>query len=155
MKKIFLLMMLSAIFSSSVNAELFDRADVISATPRFRTYTVPRNECWTEAAPQGDRSVTGAILGGIAGGLLGNQMGKGNGKTAATATGAVAGAITGDHVQNGSGQSATGVRHCHTVQDEHQQPDGYDVTYTYGGRNYTDHLSYNPGPTVKVKLVIQ
>lgn len=153
MKKFLLFALLGAALPSLTQADVFDRADVISATPRSHTYTVPRNECWTEnagATSQGDRSVTGAVLGGIAGGLLGNQVGKGNGKTAATAAGAVTGAITGDRVQNGAG-----VRHCRTIQEEHQQPDGYDVTYSYAGKTYTDRLAYNPGPTVKVKLVIQ
>lgn len=160
MKRIIALVLCGGVFSSVAMADLFDKADVISVSPRFRTYTVPRTDCWNESSPaaSGDRGYAGAVIGGVTGALLGNQVGKGKGKTAATATGAVAGAITGDRVQNGSTTqtaSASSTKHCTTVNEEKQQPDGFDVTYNYAGKVQTDRLGYNPGSTVKVRVVIQ
>lgn len=116
-------------------ADVFDQADVINVSPRFKTVSVPHTECWTETAatqpPQaaGDRSLTGAVIGGLAGALLGNQVGRGNGRTAATAVGAVTGAITGDRIDNRAPVAqAMPARRCSTTQETQQQPDGYDVT---------------------------
>uniref|UniRef100_UPI0039F72E86 glycine zipper 2TM domain-containing protein n=1 Tax=Sulfuriferula sp. GW6 TaxID=3345112 RepID=UPI0039F72E86 len=150
-----------ALVAAPVFADVFDQADVVSVSPRFKTISVPRTECWTETpdAPQpqaaGDRSLTGAVLGGVAGALLGNQVGRGNGRTAATAVGAVAGAITGDRIDNRAPVAQAPTRRCSTTQETQQQPDGYDVTYSYGGQTHVDRLSYNPGARVKVRLGIQ
>ena len=147
---------------SPAMADVFDQADVISVSPRFRVVSVPHTECWTETAdttqPQaaGDRSLTGAVIGGLAGALLGNQVGRGNGRTAATAVGAVTGAITGDRIDNRAPVAqAMPARRCSTTQETQQQPDGYDVTYSYGGQTHVDRLSYNPGAHVRVRLGIQ
>lgn len=162
MKSAFMVGVLIMLGGTNAMADVFDQADVLGVSQRFRTVSVPHTECWTETAgapsaqAAGDRSLTGAVIGGLAGALLGNQVGRGNGRTAATAVGAVAGAITGDRIDN-SAPAAAGApaRRCNTTQETQQLPDGFDVTYRYGGQVHVDRLSYNPGAHVKVRLGIQ
>lgn len=131
-----------------------------------------------------DRSMKGAVLGGLAGALLGSQVGKGNGKTAATAVGALAGAIIGDRVDNspqpifGSTTPTTQspqttqvsypgqqpqpvggqqmVQRCRTVDNPQNVIQGYNVSYRYAGRTWTDKLAYNPGvgSTMQIRVNI-
>lgn len=98
----------------------------------------------------GEHSATGAVVGGIAGGLLGSQVGGGSGRNAATAAGAIAGAIIGDRVANPSGPQSQQVQRCRQVESYHEEISGYNVVYSYHGREITTRLPYKPGRTIQV-----
>ena len=113
-----------------------------------------------QANTQG-RSLGGAIIGGIAGGILGNQVGGGNGRTAATAIGAVGGALVGDNVasnMNGNqvppGPIERQVRRCNVVNRVVERNAGYDVSYSYNGRNYTTVMPNDPGTSLRVNVSV-
>ena len=97
-----------------------------------------------------NRSATGAVVGGIAGGLLGSQVGGGSGRNAATAAGAIAGAIIGDRVANPNTPQSQQVQRCRQVDDYHEEISGYNVVYSYNGREITTRLPYKPGSTIQV-----
>ena len=98
----------------------------------------------------GNRSATGAIIGGIAGGLLGSQVGGGSGRNAATAAGAIVGSIVGDRVANPNTPQTQQVQRCRQVENYHEEISGYNVVYSYHGREVTTRLPYKPGRTVQV-----
>lgn len=145
--------------------------------PGYQTTSQNTGSTQTTAANSSDRSVKGAVIGGLAGALLGSQVGQGNGKTAATASGALAGAIIGDRVDNSpqplfgtnststtttptyastTGKNPQVVQRCRTVQGAQNVVQGYNVSYRYAGRTWTDLLSYNPGvgSTMQVRVNI-
>jgi uncharacterized protein YcfJ len=145
-----------------------DNARVMRVAPRIEQVSTPQEECRMEvervapvqANTQG-RSLGGAIIGGIAGGILGNQVGGGNGRTAATAIGAVGGALVGDNVasnMNGNqvppGPIERQVRRCNVVNRVVERNAGYDVSYSYNGRNYTTVMPNDPGTSLRVNVSV-
>lgn len=153
-------------FAQAGDFEDFGR--VTRVTPQVEQVNRPRQECRTDyvqvpvpAQPQ-QRSVGGSIVGGIAGAILGNQVGGGNGRTAATAAGAIAGALVGDRVDNQNnpppppaGTQEQAVRQCRTVDHWESRNAGYQVTYDYKGRSYTNLMSYDPGERVKLRVSVE
>jgi uncharacterized protein YcfJ len=112
--------------------------------------------CWVDreqvSQQQGGSNVPGAILGGIIGGVLGHQVGGGRGQDVATAGGAVAGAALGYNVgRNDGGRYAAtrDVRRCANVPSS-ANPDYWDVTYNFRGREHHMQMASPPGPTVSV-----
>jgi len=104
--------------------------------------------------------VGGAILGGLVGGLAGNQVGGGTGRSVATAAGAIAGALVGDRVDNANTPNQgpvteQQVRQCRTVDHWESRTTGYEVTYDYRGRSYTDIMSYDPGERVRLHVNVE
>ena len=168
------LIILAAISSSATWATDFeDTARVISSTPIYERVSEPKQECWIEtvsspgavskSATVEDRSIGGALLGGVLGGVVGNQVGQGHGNTAATAAGAIAGAIIGDRVANPTNQQAQqnaqmpqmrDERHCRQVENYRDVIRGYNVTYSYNGKNVTTRMSSQPGDTVRVGISV-
>jgi len=126
-------------------------APVVSSTPVVQEYTVERQECRTEIVQRQQPGIAGAIIGGAIGAALGNQVGGGSGKQIATAAGAVAGAAIGNQEQNGPRQ----VQVCEPYYETLERIVGYRVTYLIGDRQFTETLSYSPGSTVRVQLVVQ
>lgn len=111
--------------------------------------------CWVEReqVSQGHSggNVPAAVLGGIIGGVLGHQVGGGTGQQIATAGGAVGGAALGYNVgrNDGGHQVATrDVRRCSTAPT--QNPDYWDVTYNFRGREHHMQTASPPGRTVSV-----
>lgn len=142
-------------------AAFSDTARVVSSTPVYEEYNEPRQECWTERSgyryERDDRSYGGAILGAVVGGVVGNQFGKGGGKTAATAAGAAIGAMTGDRIDNddrGARRVPVEEERCRTVDNWSRRVVGYDVVYRYQGNQYTTFLPYDPGRSLKVKVMV-
>lgn len=130
------------------------QARVLSSTPVYDTINEPRRECWTETVGYERTTVRegnntgGAILGAIAGGLLGSTVGKGNGKVAAAAVGAATGAVVGDRWKDGDRRYESRprqVERCQVHDNYRQVVSGYDVRYTYEGREYSTRLPYDPG----------
>jgi uncharacterized protein YcfJ len=118
------------------------------------TQQVCRDVVEQQRAQERDGLVGGTVAGAVIGGLVGNQVGGGKGKKLATVAGAVAGGAIGREVdkRHEGGKLATTTR-----QDCSMQPvtrtvqDGFEVTYTYAGRQYTAVLPLAPqGDTVRV-----
>ncbi len=141
-----------------------DRARVLSSTPIYQQVNEPRRECWTETVDGGyrnePRSYGGALIGGVVGGLLGNTVGRGNGRTAAAAVGAVTGALVGDNISNNGRRGDDGyyqprqVERCQTRDNYRQVVSGYNVVYSYRGRNMSTTLPYNPGRFIDVNVAV-
>jgi uncharacterized protein YcfJ len=149
-----------------------DTARVTNVATRYERVLVPKEQCRSEiervetyndrSYPR-ERSATGSIVGGIAGAILGNQIGKGNGRTAATAGGAIVGAIVGDRVDNANEDASPAqngaplerqVRRCSVSNQTEERIAGYDVTYSYQGRNYTSYMQSMPGDSIRIRVAI-
>lgn len=145
-------------------ADFEDYGRVVRVTPQVERVNRPHQECRTEYVqvqqPAPQRGVGGAIIGGLIGGLAGNQIGGGTGRSVATAAGAIAGAVTGDRIDNANtpngGQVAEQqVKQCRMVDGWEERNAGYQVTYEYRGRNYTDVMAYDPGERIKLHVNVQ
>jgi hypothetical protein len=107
----------------------------------------PEQRCWVERREY-NANVPGAIAGAVIGGILGHQIGGGRGQDVATAGGAVAGAAIGSNVGNGYGYGQD-VQHCTNV-TRYDQPDYWDVTYMFDGREHRVQMTAAPGATILV-----
>ena len=110
----------------------------------------PEQRCWVEQEQVSGSSpnVPGAIIGGILGGVLGHQVGGGRGQDVATAVGAVGGAAVGANVGRGPTYTQN-VQKCAAVPGS-AQPQYWDVTYVFQGREYRAQLGFAPGATITV-----
>ncbi len=123
-------------------------------------------------APTGERTVgAGTIIGAIIGGVVGHQFGgSSGGRDRGTAAGAIVGGLVGNQIEN-SAPAATAaapvasgpsrvdyvpetrtVQRCRTVYDGRDEIVGYNVVYRYQGRDYTQRMAYDPGPTMNVRV---
>lgn len=145
-------------------ADFEDFGRVVRVTPQVEQVNRPRQECRNEyvqvQAPPQQRSAGGSIIGGIAGALIGNQVGGGTGRTAATAAGAIAGAVAGDRIDNNGNNYQGGtqeqvVKQCRTVDNWETRNNGYQVTYEFGGRNYTSIMARDPGQRVRLRVSVE
>jgi uncharacterized protein YcfJ len=116
----------------------------------------PQQRCWIEqqaaTAPAASNSIPGAIAGAIIGGILGHQVGGGRGQDIATGVGAVGGAALGATLGRGSGGDTVvmqDVQRCEHV-STYSQPDYWDVTYHFRGREHRVQMTAPPGPTILV-----
>jgi len=107
----------------------------------------PEQRCWVERREY-NANVPGAIAGAVIGGILGHQIGGGRGQDIATAGGAVAGAAVGSSVGSGYG-AGQDVQHCTNV-TRYDQPDYWDVTYVFEGREHRVQVTTAPGATILV-----
>jgi uncharacterized protein YcfJ len=107
----------------------------------------PEQRCWVERREY-NANVPGAIAGAVIGGILGHQIGGGRGQDIATAGGAVAGAAVGSSVGSGYG-AGQDVQHCTNVTRD-GQPDYWDVTYVFEGREHRVQMTTAPGATILV-----
>lgn len=109
----------------------------------------PEQRCWVERHEfVGNSNVPGAIAGAVIGGILGHQIGGGRGQDIATAGGAVAGAAIGSNVGR-DGVHARDVERCAEV-SRYNQPEYWDVTYQFDGREHRVQMSAPPGATILV-----
>jgi beta/gamma crystallin/glycine zipper 2TM protein len=108
----------------------------------------PEQRCWVEPGQISDANVPGAIAGAVIGGILGHQIGNGHGRDAATAGGAVAGAALGANI-GGGGTYYGDVQRCASVPSS-EQPDYFDVTYSFRGIVHHVQMTSPPGPTITV-----
>lgn len=136
---------------TSSNVSQFYDAPVVSNTPIIQQFTIQQEECRTEIVQPAEPGVGGAIVGGIIGAALGNRVGGGSGRDIATAAGAVAGASIGSQAQNSPRQ----VQVCQPYYETVERIVGHRVTYQIGDRQYTQTLSYSPGNTIRVRLIVQ
>jgi len=140
-----------AVLSQLAFAQSQDVGQVLRTEPLVERIPVQNQICDQAAPAQQQRGIGGAVLGGLAGAVVGSRFGKGHGRDALTVAGAVGGAIAGDQIQNGNGAPQPACRHVTTYQD---RINGYRVTFHYAGREYTQVLPRDPGPTVPVSVVV-
>jgi uncharacterized protein YcfJ len=125
---------------------------VISSTPVIQQVQVPRQVCNNQpVAVQQPKSGAGAVIGAIAGAALGNTIGHGSGRAVATGIGLVGGAAVGDRIEGG-GTSVQNVQQCTTQTFYENRTVGYNVTYEYGGRQYTVQMPNDPGPSIRLQV---
>lgn len=141
----------------------YEQARVVSATPIYRTVSVPDEQevCWEEDVRPRHRSHTGAIAGGVIGGAVGRQFGGGRGKDALTAVGAILGATIGNDIQRNRDYRRGGHHHTETVcrvEQRYYQEErvaGYDVSYEYDGRIYQTRTDRHPGDFIDVEVSVR
>ena len=106
---------------------------------------------WSTAAALPGVNVPGAIIGGAIGGIIGHQIGSGRGQDLATGIGVLGGAAVGANVGNGSETLvySQDVQRCEYVPAS-ANPDYWDVTYVFGGREHRAQMTVPPGPTILV-----
>jgi uncharacterized protein YcfJ len=114
----------------------------------------------------------GTVLGAIVGGAIGHQFGNSSGgRDHGTAAGAIIGGLIGHDAERNSGSGyrrvsgdvvevdrvpvTRDVQRCRTVSDDRDEVAGYDVRYSYQGREYVTRMSYNPGPTLPVNVEVR
>jgi len=156
--------------TSSLTAQTrYESAPVIESRPLYRLVEVstPQEQCWEEEVARDDYrrnegSSTPVVVSTIIGGAIGNAVGhnKSNKRI-----GAVVGAVLGhsigrDIVRNNrrtSGVSYEIVQRCETVYELHQEERlvGYQVTYLYGGEEYTVRADSDPGSEIRVRVSIE
>lgn len=134
-------------------------AEVIAVDPAIKLVSVPREECndqvvTTKKPVKDTKQITGTVAGAVIGGVLGNQVGGGRGKDIATVAGAVGGGYAGNKIQeniqeNNVQQEVKTV--CNTVYDQHEEQDGFNVTYELDGQERTVHMAYDPGGRIPVE----
>jgi uncharacterized protein YcfJ len=118
----------------------------------------------------------GALLGAIIGGVIGHQFGNSSGgRDRGAAAGAVLGGVIGHQIEKDAANDdrlndspyrrarweiervpvTREVRRCQVVNEFREEVRGYDVRYRYNGREYTTRLSYDPGPTIPVRVEVR
>lgn len=151
MKKTAAVVMLCAAFAAQA-ANFEDYARVVAVQEKYATGNQRRVVCEPtgQAAPTSGPGV-GALIGAVAGGVLGAQVGKGDGRIAAASVGAATGALAGNHLENNGAAGAS--RNCYESEGSGGRVIGYDVTYEYGGRTFTEHSPKPPsGDSIKVRV---
>lgn len=114
----------------------------------------PQQRCWLEPTlVEGSTAgvnVPGAIVGGVVGGIIGHQVGGGRGQDIATGVGVLGGAAVGANVGRGPELTySQDVQHCEYAPAA-SQPDYWDVTYVFGGREHRAQMTAPPGPVILV-----
>lgn len=136
-----------------------NEAEVLKVTEVRETLSNPREVCKdvqvTRQKPvQDEHQVLGTVAGAVIGGVLGNQVGGGNGKKVATVAGAAAGGYAGNKTQEQMQAGDTYVsteQRCETVTDTKEVISGYDVTYSFDGKEDTVRMDHRPGDTIPVQ----
>jgi uncharacterized protein YcfJ len=115
------------------------------------------------------------VIGGLLGAAVGSQVGGGSARYATAAIGSMVGGMAGRQVYENSRRTRyprTGVvQVCDPVPVGYGSNNGYnngngyyagnggvsayDVTYQYGGRNYTTRTNYNPGNRIRVRVDVR
>ena len=143
----------------------------ITSYDQRRVVRPVQQEYVTESRPN---SGAGAILGAIVGGVIGHQFGGSTaGRDHGTAAGAVIGGLIGNDVErtNNSGYDSgyrrasayddervpvsRDVQRCNAVSEYRDEIRGYDVRYSYSGREYTTRMSYDPGATIPINVDVR
>ncbi|MEM9620321.1 MAG: glycine zipper 2TM domain-containing protein [Pseudomonadota bacterium] len=149
----------------------YERARVVDVQPLYKTvsYSVPVETCREEQVayqtrPSRHRSATVPIVGAIIGGALGNAVGT---NSSSQKVGAVVGAVLGGsvasdisrHHRQKHGHGYDEVRYrteevCSVSREvrEEERPDGYRVSYVYGGETYTTRMHRDPGDSIRVRV---
>jgi uncharacterized protein YcfJ len=154
MRRLFLFVSMPVVGLLPAHADVTEVATVLSSTAILEQVATPRSVCSNEQVTvAGKKSGAGAVMGAIAGGALGNQVGNGDGRALATAIGIIGGAALGDRIE-GPGQPETRtVQNCREETTYSTRTRGYRVLYQYAGRRYEVEMPYDPGSTLRVRVV--
>ena len=102
------------------------------------------------------------VIGGIVGAALGSKVGGGSARYATAAVGSMVGGMAGREIyeSNQRQRQEARVTVCDPVREEAYrdvQDDviGYDVTYRYGGREYTTRTDHHPGDRIRVRVDVR
>lgn len=102
------------------------------------------------------------VLGGIVGAALGSKVGGGSARYATAAVGSMVGGMAGREIYETSQRNRreASVTVCDPVRedayrDREDQVVGYDVTYVYGGREYTTRTDHHPGDRIRVRVDVR
>ena len=136
-------------------------ATVTKVDPIVKRWQEPRETCQdvtvTRQKPVKDEHrVTGSVVGAVIGGVIGHQFGGGSGKKALTVVGALAGASIARDAARRNQESRYPTKVCHTTIEKEVVEDisAYDVTYEYGGQQFSKRMSTHPGETVRVRVQV-
>jgi uncharacterized protein YcfJ len=150
-KRLLILSIAMAATAGAAFAE--DVGRVLSAQPIIQQVAVPRKVCSNQQVEvQQQKSGAGAAMGAIAGGAIGNSVGRGSGNAAATVLGIFGGAILGDRIEGAPASRVENVQSCATQNFYENRTVGYNVTYEFGGRNYSVQMPNDPGPTIRLQV---
>jgi uncharacterized protein YcfJ len=147
----------------------YEDAVVLESIPVYRTveFSMPRQECWQEEIARHSRrdgydSRTPDLLGAVIGGAVGSAVGhnKSNKRVGAVVGALLGGSVARDLSHRGRRESSVRydtVEHCRTVHDRRQDQKlvGYDVLYSYNGREYSVRLPRDPGPTLRLRVEVE
>lgn len=106
-------------------------------------------------------STAATVIGGIVGAVVGSRVGGGSARYATSAIGSMVGGMAGRQIYDNAHRQQMPARvgrvvTCDPMTDrDYQAGRGasmYDVTYQYGGRNYTTRTSYDPGSRIRVRV---
>lgn len=140
--------------AAAAQAEVTEVASVLSSTAILEQVGTPRSVCTNEQVTvPGEKSGTGAIIGAIAGAAIGNQFGKGGGREVATVVGGVIGSQIGSKAEGPAQPQTRTVQNCREETVYSTRTRGYRVLYQYAGRRYEVEMPYDPGSTLRVKVV--
>lgn len=105
------------------------------------------------------------VIGGIVGAVVGSKVGGGSARYATSAIGSMVGGMAGRQVyeqtqRNRQSRERVGIaRACDPIPvgtyESGRGASMYDVTYEYGGRNYTTRTSYHPGDRIRVRVDVR
>ncbi len=161
MKKV-ILASVAAILGTTAHAEQafhYDYATVLEATPVVKI--VQRTDYERECKPKVIRyerrardgsALVGTILGAAVGHALGSRSKHRTGVT-------IAGALVGKEIGKSNSRVVTNERveqHCDMIPvtwDE-EQVVGYNVVYRYNDRTFESRLPYQPGDTLKIRVLL-
>jgi len=91
-------------------------------------------------------------MGALAGCAMGNAVGRGEGNAAATMLGIVGGAIVGEHIEGAPVPELQTVLGRTTQNFVENRTVGYNVTYEFGGKQYSVQMPQDPGPTLQLSV---
>jgi uncharacterized protein YcfJ len=96
------------------------------------------------------------LLGGLVGGFIGNQFGGGNGKKALTVVGALAGSSIAREAARQRHYHDTPSQVCHTRYETElvEEVSGWDVTYSYAGKQFSKRMTEHPGESVRIRVEV-
>jgi uncharacterized protein YcfJ len=108
-------------------------------------------------------STAATVIGGIVGAVVGSQVGGGSARYATSAIGTMVGSQVGKQIYDNAHRPQPArvgrVVSCDPMSDRDYQTGRnvsmYDVTYEYGGRNYTTRTSYDPGSRIRVRVDVR
>ncbi|MBT0569959.1 hypothetical protein KIK84_06445 [Curvibacter sp. CHRR-16] len=123
---------------------LQDYAKVVASQPLVQAVTTPQQVCTTQTvAVQQPKSGVGAAVGAVAGAVLGGSLARGPASGATAAAGMVAGAVVGDSLESSNTQTQQ-VQSCSTQMRTEYKTVAYQVTYEYGGKQYSAQVNKAP-----------
>ena len=148
-------LLFAALGVAAVGASAQEVGRVLSSVPVIQQVQVPRQVCRQMPVAPAPTSGGGGLLGGLVGAGVGSTIGHGSGQAAAVVAGTLIGAVVGNNVEASNNQAAAAYQsmpQCTTEMTLENRITAYNVTYEYGGRDFTAQMPYDPGPTVQLQV---